>query len=260
MNCKNCQNSLLSDYKYCPECGVKTDIKRLTFQGLFNDVVERVFNLENNVFRTIGQLTVRPERVIISYLEGTRRKYLNPLNYLTLTLFLSGVIFFFIRRFALDKMKFDVAGLETNVETSRKIMEAVMEYNSFVFILYIPILALAGFLSFNKRRLNIPEYIVTSTYALSHLMVLTFPISLMVILMAPEKYMTYSLLSLTFMIGYPLFVLIRMHRYSIGMAIVRSILFIVLFLIGYLGISIALNLLLLLTGQLTLQDFAPPPA
>ncbi|MBT8320823.1 MAG: hypothetical protein KJO90_04050, partial [Eudoraea sp.] len=150
--------------------------------------------------------------------------------------------------------------LQTNAETSKKIMEVVMEYNSFIFLLYIPILALAGFLSFNKRGFNIPEYIVTSTYALSHLMVMTFPLSLLVIFLSPENYMTYSMVSIVLMIGYPLFVLIRIHRYGIGMAIVRAILFIFLFLIGYLGISIALNLVLLLTGQLTLEDFAPPPS
>ncbi|MCE2612807.1 DUF3667 domain-containing protein [Flavobacteriaceae bacterium D16] len=260
MKCKNCQDILRTDFSYCPSCGAKVVERRLTFKGLFNDIVERIFNLENNVFKTIGHMTLWPERVINSYVDGTRRKYLNPLNYLTLSIALSGVLFYFMKKFALDNMDFDVFGMGVNQEGQAKLMEAIMEYSSFIFILYIPIIALAGILSFNKREYNIPEYIVAATYSLSHFSVLTFPVSLLVILVIPESYMSFSLFYLFLMVAYFLFTLIRIHKYSFGMTIVRIFLFCILFFIGYMALSIAMPFLLILTGDLTLQDLLPPKA
>lgn len=259
MKCKNCQANLRTDFKYCPVCGAKIVFKRITFRGLFTDIFERILNLENNFFRTIGHLTVWPEKVITGYIDGTRRKYLNPINYLTLSLALSGVLFYFMKRTALDKMDFDVLGLGVNQEGTAKLVEATMEYSNFVFILYIPVIALAGFLSINKRNYNIPEYIVTAIYVISHFSILMFPLSLFMILYNPQGYLNFSLIFIAVMLGYILFSLIRTHRYSAGMNIVRSMLFVILFIIGYLMVSIVMPILLLLTGEIAPQDLLPPP-
>lgn len=250
---------LRTDFKYCPSCGAKVVERRLTFKGLFNDVVERIFNLENNVFKTIGHMTVWPERVITSYVDGTRRKYLNPLNYLTLTIALSGVLFFIMKRVSIAKIDFDVFGMGVNQEGNAKLMEASLEYNTFMFLLYIPVIALAGFLSFNKRNFNIPEYLVTATYSLSHYSILSFLPSLFILLYNPQGYLTFSFVFIFVMMGYILFTLIRTHRYSVGMTLIRSILFITLFIFGFLAVSMVMPFFLLLTGDITLQDLVPPP-
>jgi len=260
MKCKNCSANLRTDFKYCPGCGAKVVLKRITFKGLFSDFFERLLNIENNFFKTIGHLTVWPEKVITSYVEGTRRKYLNPVNYLTVSLALSGIVLYCLRRFALDKINFDFMGQGVNAEGTMKVMNIVMEYNNFIFLLYIPIVAFAGFLTLNQRSYNIPEYIVTGTYILAHTSVLTFPITMIVILVFPEKYMAYSVLSLLIMLGYSLFVLLRIHSYTIAMTILRTILYSAIFLIGYMGLSIAINLVLLLTGQLDFKELLPPGA
>ena len=259
MKCKNCQDMLRTDYKYCPSCGAKVVERRLTFKGLFNDVIERIFNLENNVFKTIGHMTIWPERVITSYVSGTRRKYLNPINYLTLTIALSGLLFFIMKRVSFDQIDFDVFGLGVNQEGNAKLLEAGLEYSNFIFILYIPVIALAGFLSFNKRNYNIPEYLVAATYSLSHISILTFLPSLLILVYNTKAYLIYSLLFIVIMMGYFLFVLIRTHRYSAGMAIIRSMIFIILFFFGYLAVSVMMPLFLWLTGQITIQDLIPPP-
>ncbi len=257
MNCKNCKANLRTDFKYCPVCGAKIVFKRITFRGLFTDIFERILNLENNFFRTIGHLTVWPEKVISGYMDGTRRRYLNPINYLTLSLALSGVLFYFMKRFALDKMDFDVLGMGVNQEGSAKLMEATMEYSNFVFILYIPVIAIAGFLSLNKKNYNIPEYIVAATYTLAHYSILTFPISLIMLWLNPEGYLAFSFWFLAIMVGYILYALIRTHPYSAGKIVLRSILFITLFLVGYLVVSVVMPIIFLITGDITVQDLLP---
>ena len=80
----------------------------------------------------------------------------------------------------------------------------------------------------------------------------------MILLTLPEKYMLYSVYNIVLMLGFNIFVLARLHRYSLGITLIRMILFTFLFLIGYLGLGLLMNLLALLTGIVTVEDFLPP--
>ena len=153
-------------------------------------------------------------------------------------------------------MDFDVFGVGAS-EASAKILDATIEYSSFIFLLYIPLIAISGMLTFNQRDYNLPEHFVSAIYTLAHLSIVTFPISLVLLFIIPEYYMQYSMLNILAMVGFSLFVLIRLHKYGFGITLVRGFLFLVLMLIGYFGISLALNLIMLLTGVITLEDFAP---
>ncbi len=45
MICKNCENSLQTDYSFCPDCGAKVIRNRLTIKNLLSDFIERYFNV-----------------------------------------------------------------------------------------------------------------------------------------------------------------------------------------------------------------------
>jgi hypothetical protein len=256
MTCKNCEAALRTDFMYCPGCGAKVAANRLTFKGLFSDMMERFFDLDNSFYRTLKTMTVRPEVVIGGYIEGLRRRFLNPMSYLGLVLGLSGFLFFVLKKYAADKIDWDVFGMGTN-QASVKILDATMEYSSFIFLLYIPLIAIAGILTFNQRNYNLPEHFVSAIYTLAHVSIITFPISLGLLFLMPELYMQYSLAMIAAMVGFALFVLIRLHKYSLGITLVRGFLFLILMLGGYFAISIAVNIILLLTGVVTLEDFKP---
>jgi hypothetical protein len=257
MICKNCETSLRTDYLFCPRCGAKVTARRLTFRNLFADILERFFDLDNTFYRTLKTMTIRPEEVIGSYIEGVRRRYLNPMSYLGIALGLSGFLFFLMKQVG-DSLSFDI--LEAgNSEASRKIMDASMEYSTFVFLLFIPIIALSGYLSFNRRGYNLPEQLVSAIYTLAHISVITFPFSVIILLAIPEKYMIYALWNIVLMLAFNLFVLIRLHRYPLGITFIRTLLFSFLFLIGYFGLGILMNIIALLTGVVTLEELMTPP-
>lgn len=256
MICKNCAASLRTDYMFCPACGAKVVAHRLTYKSLFSDILERFFDWDNSFYRTLKNMTVRPELVIGSYVDGVRRRFLNPMSYLGIALGLSGFLFFVMKKYALDKINLDAFGIAAT-PSSAKILDASLEYNSFIFLLYIPLIAFCGILIFNKRDYNLPEHFVSAIYTLAQLSILTFPISLILLFLVPRYYMEYSILSILFMVGFSLFVLIRLHRYGLGMTILRSALYMVLLLIGYFGISILINLIMLLSGVITIEDFKP---
>ena len=107
MTCKNCDARLRTDFLYCPACGAKVIRNRITVKNLWVDFLERYFNLDNTFIRTFVHLFTKPEVVIEGYLQGIRRKYLNPISYIGIALTLSGIIVFLMAR-SIDFMQFDV--------------------------------------------------------------------------------------------------------------------------------------------------------
>jgi hypothetical protein len=260
MTCKNCENPLRTDYVYCPSCGAKITQVRLTFKGLFTDILERFFDFDNSFYRTVIQLTVRPELVIGSYVDGVRRRFLNPMTYLGFALGISGFLYFVMQKYGMDAIDLDILGTGTSSPVQEKVMDFTLEYNNFIYLTFIPLIAISGILSFNSRGYNLPEHLVSAIYTLAHLAIITFPFSLLVMLVIPEYYMGYSLFTFIIMFLYSAFVLIRLHPYSKGIVVVRTGLFLILFLVGYFAVSIGIHILLLLTGVLEFSDYLPPQA
>ena len=97
MECKTCGSSLRSDFSYCPNCGAKIIRNRLTLKNVWQDLTFQVFNLDNTLFKTIRHLITKPEAVVESYIEGARKKYMNPISFFAIAITLSGLLFFLLR-------------------------------------------------------------------------------------------------------------------------------------------------------------------
>ena len=79
MNCKNCEISLTGTDDFCKNCGAKVIKNRLTLKNLFLHISETFFNYDNKLLKTILHLFTKPEYVIDSYVNGVRKKYINPI-------------------------------------------------------------------------------------------------------------------------------------------------------------------------------------
>lgn len=77
--CKNCAKHLPVSAKYCPGCGQKKYDGPPTLWLLFSDFFEAVFNLDNRLFRTLGNLPV-PGQLTIKYLAGRQQPFFRPLR------------------------------------------------------------------------------------------------------------------------------------------------------------------------------------
>lgn len=75
------QCSTATAYKYCPECGQKQNIKRLTLSSFFSDFFSRVYGLDGAFPKTFIGLSVRPALVAKEYINGIRGKYVGPVGY-----------------------------------------------------------------------------------------------------------------------------------------------------------------------------------
>jgi len=256
MNCKNCNTELIEQDEYCKSCGGKVIRNRLTFRNLFEHLSETFFNYDNKLLRTFTQLFVKPDEVVGDYIDGVRKKYVNPISYLGIALTLTGVVIYLMKRSALE-INFDVfnQGLSQNYMT--KIQSFTTEYSSIIFLSYIPLLVISSWLIFKKRNFNITERTVTFTYIMAQYSIASILPSILILLVAPQYYTSYSFFASIFLILYLLWCLFKISKTNRLNFIGHIMAFFSIFGILYIIYIFGLLIIALLTGFLNLQDFAP---
>ncbi len=257
MECKNCDLPLRSDYSFCSNCGAKIIRNRLTLKNLWYDVTERYFNLDNTFLKTFWHLFTKPQLVIEGYINGVRKKYLNPISYVAIALTLSGITMFLIKKIFYDKIDWQ-GMIQGNAAFALKWQEVTFDYASLFFLMYIPILAIAGFLTFNKIKYNLSEHFVVFIYVLAQYSILSFPVSITILLIGPENYLKIGTPFLIFILIYSIYVLQKLNNYKIKGLLGRSLLYTLLSITGFFGFIIIIMIVFFITGVFNLEDFAPP--
>lgn len=258
MECKNCDLPLRTDYSFCSNCGAKIIRNRLTFKNLWHDVTERYFNVDNTFLKTFLHLFTKPQMVIEGYIDGVRKKYLNPISYFGIALTLSGILIFFIKNFFIEAINFDENFQGATPEFANKWKDITFDYSSLFFISYLPLITIAAFLVFNKRKFNFTEHFIIGIYILAHYSIVSFPISFAILLISPEHYTTVSQAFMIMVFLYFIYTYQRLNVYKPGKLILKSILFSSLLLILFFILIIVIMVLLFATGVFEPSDFAPP--
>ncbi len=80
MNCISCNNN--HDEVFCPNCGEKGEVKRITFSSMLADVFSTVTNMDKGFLYNLKTLTLNPQKIVVEYIKGKRKGILNPISYL----------------------------------------------------------------------------------------------------------------------------------------------------------------------------------
>ena len=175
MICKNCKNTLRTDYSYCPDCGAKVIRNRITIKNLWFDFTERFFNLDNTFLKTFIDLFKKPDIVINGYINGVRKKYLNPVSYFTIALTLGGLLLLLARKNLMSLSKNGFASSVSNKSNAvlqyfEDYINIVYDYQNIMYLFSIPFLVLISKTVFwNKKQFNWSEHFVINLYAFSHI-------------------------------------------------------------------------------------------
>ncbi len=259
MICKNCQAELTEISDYCYSCGGKVIKNRLTLKNLFNYFVETFFNYDNKFLQTIINLIVYPKDVVDTYVHGTRKRYIEPLAFFAISLTLSGVYIFVVRKVFPELFEFsELYTNDAQKEFANKITDFTTEYISLLNFAIIPALALISRIVFYNNRYNYTEHLVVNFYTMSLFSMFSVVVTLLIAAFIPTSLLTISgLLYIVFFIYY-CYLMKQLFELSFKQLLVKIFIFIPLFLFFYFGFSILLVIIALVTGNINLQDFAPP--
>ena len=256
MECKNCKNKLTDGVSYCELCGAKVIRNRITVKNLWEDFLETYINVDNSFLRTFWHLFTRPAAVIDGYINGLRRKYMNPISYMGIAITLSGLLVLLIQKNA-KRIDIDIFEQGINPSFGDKVFNFTNDYYSLLFLLFLPVFAFAGWLTINKKGYNLTEFLVVSLYSLAQFSILSFPFSIAIMIWYPEGYMTFSFVFSFFMVSLFIYVCQMISRYKLGTFLLRMMVYIMLLVVGYLGLIIVVYILLFATGTITLEDLKP---
>ncbi len=263
MNCKNCHTELIEQDEYCKNCGGKVIRNRLTFRNLFEHLSETFFNYDNKLFRTFIDLFIKPEVVIDSYVQGVRKRYVNPISFFGVSLTLSGLSIFIIKKFYMQYFDFSkLFGNDLfNNDMSRQMMESsnnsAFEYSSLIYSAMVPFMAIISFIVFYNKRYNLTEHVIIYLYSMSALSITSVIIGISVLLIMPESYLLFMILFYFVMLSYHMYLLKQLFNLNAVQLLLKTLLFLLVFLIVYIGVSIVFAIIMFATGSINIEDFAP---
>ncbi len=241
MNCKNCNDQLDSKFSFCPSCGARVVLGRITLLGLLKEVQEKLFNIDNKLFKTFIGLFKNPKDVVIGYLEGTRKKYVDPISYFTIALAANGAYFFIQNKFypnMIDQMLMASDQSEEFQNVFTAMMENMFEYFSFWTFLMIPVFALISKLVFlNYKKYNFGEHLILNTYCYSQVSIVVAALYILTIFHQPT-YRIMLLFAMPIQIAYYIYALAKIFKLSFKKIILKTLLFFVVMLILYIILSI----------------------
>jgi len=91
MECKNCNEDLVGQEKFCSGCGQK-NIDKLNLKYLYGEILDNVLNLDSKLFNTVKGLIMKPGFLSKEFVEGRRKRYVMPVRFYIII----SIIFFFM--------------------------------------------------------------------------------------------------------------------------------------------------------------------
>jgi hypothetical protein len=255
MKCANCDNSLRSDFSFCPTCGGKVIRNRLTLKNVWEDISYQVFNLDNTFLKTFRHLFSQPQSVIESYNSGVRKRYMNPISYFAIGVTISGIMFYILQ---------DIYGVKltetsfANENTPK--MDFVFDYQGILSYLIMPFYALMTWVLFlDKKALNYTEHLVANAYIVGQVTFVQFLICIPLFGFFDVSYEPVNGLILLFMVAYQFYALKKIHQINFFESLIRALAYFIMLIVLMMGIGIFIAIIGFITGAIKPEDFLPPP-
>jgi Protein of unknown function (DUF3667) len=181
-NCLNCGQTLQNQSAFCPLCGQKTSIHRISFHELWHDVVHYFTHADKGIFILLKCLATQPGVIAREYIEGKRKKYFKPLNfYLVVAGILVFVTSFFYKPDEGRSYTIQQAALKTEdpvkkqqllgvAERTRQISKITGKYSNVINMVAMPLLTVVFWLVYYKRKYNYVEHLVANMYFIGFIM------------------------------------------------------------------------------------------
>lgn len=250
MNCKNCHILLEEHDDYCSSCGGKVIRKRLTVKNLLAHFTETFFNYDNTLLKTFITLFKNPEEVIGSYINGTRKKYVNVISYFAIAITVSGFQLLIVNKYYPEIFDFSYESMKGQADFQKQWMATLQEYQSIVMMLYVPIYAfIARIVFFNLKKYNFTELLVVFMYIQAQISIASALLVLGLALVGLSSNII-GMAMVPLMILYATYCLKRLYKLSLIDIIVRTLLFLVVLGIVFTIITILMIGIMFLNGDM----------
>ena len=111
MKCITCHNE--HDEKYCPNCGERNGVEKITFKSIIEDTFSSVTNMDKGFLYNFKTLFLKPKAIAVDYVEGKRKGVFNPVSYLifSITIYLVVITVFKLPKETADTLTVPKEGI-----------------------------------------------------------------------------------------------------------------------------------------------------
>jgi hypothetical protein len=238
--CKNCGTSTESNY--CPYCGQRSTVHKVTFRETFEDLVDSLFSVNAPLLKTGMGMILKPGELLRNYLGGQRRRYYKPVSFFILTT----VLYLIIRSLiGFDPFRNSMIRVEDGSLDSNSLTEArnymLLNINNFLFIFVFTLAVFSKLFFF--RRYSLAEFIAISFYFTGIYTLLVTCNMFLVQILGDHMQPTGILI----MFLYFSYAMCSLFQNSYLLVILKSILIFILAFICYFMISYGLSFLIVST-------------
>lgn len=210
-HCKNCNHMLYASHTHCSHCGAKWLVNRITMRQVGADFSDMYLGLDTKFVRTYIDLFRKPEAVINGYINGRRVYYMDAVRYLLVALFITGIYVFVLKQTNVMEEYMNLSGMYDSpvfatmspeeLNRQMKFSSAFLDYQGIILLLTIPLLALVARITFwGKKYYNFTEQVVFYLYTYAHMVIVTTPISILLIYVSPQIFFYWSFLGYVFLL------------------------------------------------------------
>ncbi|MFS4415833.1 DUF3667 domain-containing protein [Maribacter sp. 2307ULW6-5] len=249
--CRNCSTQMTEVSSFCACCGAKVIRERITVKGLLANVAQTVLGWDNTYFVTIRHMLAKPGVLLRAYMEGTRKRYMNPFSFLLIGMTLA--IFTFnsfdehfvrmnqdVQKSQMEWMAETLGGpyasaefQEEQLADSESAIRFQLKYFNLLTVLLLPLYTYLAFLVYG-RPYNFAEHLVVNSYVqgVSFLSItLFFMLSLVT---HPFVYMVNFL----FLVWLYTYAYGKLYNLSLGQSLLKVFVFLALLLVFIMGIAV----------------------
>ncbi|CAM1344383.1 DUF3667 domain-containing protein [Tenacibaculum amylolyticum] len=169
--------------KFCPNCGEKGDIPKITFSSTISNAFLSITNMDKGFLYNLKNLTLSPKVTIEAYLKGKRKQIFNPISFLiiavTAYLLLASLlktkpIFPNEKTSLIQESLINKSGYEIGASAGK----IIFEYFKFFWVFTIIPLSLFTKLFF--KRYNFAENLAINSFILGHVTLIIGSISFII--------------------------------------------------------------------------------
>lgn len=174
--CVNCGAEVNGNF--CSKCGQRVNVKRLSFREGWNDFWARVYGFDGMFPRTLRDLTIKPGKAALRFIERNRVLYYGPVGYFFLMITLLYLVASLLGIDMVDFVKNSTdtglqqsakpgSGQDKFMQDSMKMMADNIKLASFI---VVPLQAFyARYVFFRKSNLTFIEQTVLPFYTMGHI-------------------------------------------------------------------------------------------
>lgn len=244
--CINC--GFENEEKFCSSCGNPMFVKKLNFSTLIKDTLGQIYGFDGRFLSTIRDLTIKPDQVIMAFINGNRKRYIGPVSYYFLLyailLIYTSMIDVNLSEIApqAEDMQRGV-GLDPTQQSSeqlrlqKEMREMIFRNIQYFGVIGFPFFALVGRWFYKKSGFTFIEHFVTAFYLHAQPLILSFCVVSLVKLTG-QNFQLYALL---ISISYYLWGISKVYhkKFSFGSSLKALAFYIVYYIFFILIVAIA---------------------